>query len=406
MRSKTISILLFCGLGMLSKSMQAQVNNVQVFGFVNSLTDHDFEVVTDVNYTDVNYWVNNIVQSSNNVYGWTGQFGQPENHVANLPPFAQLGSLNTPTSWDSEGGATFANSGINTIIINTANFTQGSPPDEPIAPGFIDESALELIEDLFDYCNDEIPDLRYYIQSGWQEIIADSYPPSQAQIDAFHNGLLGTSIDYDAWFVDLQDLIVASRPELNPRLIPQRSIVSGIYTEVLNNQVPFTEAYEDNAPHGTPSTYFLVGLINYMALFEQEVPSSYTPSPSSAIHPAIIENRSAIYEYIWQELNAFNFQNGESRVFYSTVSEVNAPSMGLEHFTIVPNPAEDFFTLQIPVKETFTLSIIDLNGKVLKIIEDVKALDDVDVSAINSGLYFVRLSTKDHQHFTQKIIIR
>jgi len=394
------ALMLFTGF---SQYSYAQTTNVQAYGFVNSLTDHDIVSVSDANYTDINYWVNNIVQSTVNTFGWAGQFGQPETHVANLPPISQLGSLNTPTSWDSDNGESFAASSINTIVLNTANFTQASPPEEPIQEGFIEESALELIESLFDYTNEEIPNMNYYIQSGWQEVLANDYPPSEQEINNFHNGLLGVAIDYDLWFIDLQDLLIESRPELNPRLIPQRSIISGIYTDILDNQIPFIEAYEDNAPHGTPSTYFLAGLINYIAFFEEQVPDDYAPTPSAEIYPIILNNLTAIKNYIWQELNAFNFQNGDSRVFYSEISSVNGIEKAFDNLKIVPNPVEDYFRIKNLPNTTLTLSILDLNGRILKTFNEKKVSESFDLAQLKRGLYLLRLITEDGNTITKKL---
>ena len=114
---------------------------------------------------------------------------------------------------------------------------------------------------------------------------------------------------------DYQDLIVASRPELDTRLIPVGMIMSKILRDVIPNQIPFDELYEDSAPHGRANLYFLAGMVTYMAMYEENIPVNYMPS--TLISPAIRNNIETIRNFVWEELNNFNFPNGDSRVFYN-----------------------------------------------------------------------------------------
>ncbi|MBT8245170.1 MAG: T9SS type A sorting domain-containing protein [Winogradskyella sp.] len=385
--------------------MHAQVNDIQLYGFVHSLIDHNPPLIPVPNSeTATPYWVNEIAQSATNTFAFTGQFGQIPNHVDNLPPSDNLGYSGVATPWDSSTGQTFSSSNINTIIVTAANFIQWVLPTNPDLSDPMERSIVNNTVTLFDWTNNEIPDMRYYIYGNWPEMnTASTFPPTvptQTEIDDFHSVTIGNTGTFDNWWIQYQDAYIAQRPLLNVKLIPVGKIISQIYTQILPSPIPFDELYEDSAPHGRANTYFLAGLITYMALYEQEVPATYMPS--NIIHSTIRNNLTTINNFIWQELNDFNFPNGESRVFYSNVLSINDENIKISN--IFSNPVVNKFRIKSNSSETFSVSVININGTLIMSYDNIRNNDTIDMSNLNSGVYFIRLTNSEDESIVKKMI--
>ena len=80
-------------------------------------------------------------------------------------------------------------------------------------------------------------------------------------------------------------------------------------------------------------------------------------------------------------------------------------------FSIVPNPSDNFITLNLGKsfdnKETSNVEIFDLQGRVIStvVLQSNDSNTTIDVSAFKSGIYFVKLSNAT-QRSTQKIVIQ
>ena len=374
-----------------------QVNDVQLYTFAHSLIDHRPPLITTPSdETTILHWIYDISQNSGKTFASTGQFGQLSNHVDNLPPNSNLGYDVVPVSWD-DTQSTFENSNLNTVLITVANFIQYEAPSNPDPSDPMGRSIIENTETLFDWTNTEIPNMRYYIYGNWPEMdLQNAYPPTlpfQSEIDEFHDNTIGTSGNFNVWWSDYQDLIVTSRPQLNTRLIPVGMIISKILRDVIPNQIPFDELYEDSAPHGRANVYFLAGMITYMALYEENIPTSYIPS--TIISPVIRNNLETIRDFAWLELNNFDFPSGDSRVFY------NDPVLNVENhtktniFNIIPNPVENTFKIQSESQLSNDITIYDLNGVRINTYRNVKSSDSIDIEHLASGLYFLEIKNSD-----------
>jgi hypothetical protein len=107
--------------------------------------------------------------------------------------------------------------------------------------------------------------------------------------------------------------------------------------------VAATDWYEDGDPHGEAVIYFLTALIHYSALYQVqppldfEIPATF-PDAISNLYPEIID-------YIWSELEAFNDEEGNSRVFFETISS-NAEIISTT-FEVFPNPFMDVLNISL-----------------------------------------------------------
>jgi len=103
------------------------------------------------------------------------------------------------------------------------------------------------------------------------------------------------------------------RPDLNVKLVPVDPIVSRLLTETDLSEIPFSELYEDDAPHGRPTIYFLASLITYMAMYGVEAPSNF--EVPNTINDIVAVNYNETVEFIWTALSGYVDENGQSLVF-------------------------------------------------------------------------------------------
>lgn len=406
MTKKTTLLALLGAFFISPNDSSAQVNDVQMYGFIHSLVDHALnKTPVPNNETATPYWVNEISKSANNSYSFTGQFGQIPTHVDHLPPQANMGYPSVASPWDPDTGETFGTSRINTILVTAANFIQWVPPTSP-DPG--DPSGRTIVNNtatLFDWTNNEKPNLRYYIYGNWPEMDnAKAFPPTLPtpnEIAQFHDITMGHTGSFNNWWLQYQDALLAIRPELNAKLIPVGRIISQIHTEIIPNQIPFDELYEDSAPHGRANTYFLAGLITYMAVYEQPIPEDFMPS--SIIHPAIRNNLTTINDFIWKELNNFNFPNGQSRVFHTNLLSTHTSKL-TQIKSSFSNPIEHSFVIKFDSNETHNLSIFNTRGTLVKNIPNVKNTDTINIEDLASGLYYVKINGSNSKSYFKKLI--
>jgi len=96
-------------------------------------------------------------------------------------------------------------------------------------------------------------------------------------------------------------------------------------------------------------------------------------------------------------MNNWNWYNNNNQSFTSSIQEREATVLNLAVF---PNPANDKITLLLEEinkdlnANGYKITILDINGKVL-INQNQKNINilDVEISSLNSGVYFVNVST-------------
>lgn len=388
MKTTLTIILIF-----LLQNLTAQVSDVRMYAMGHSLMDH--VASPPVPDTNIMYWINDIAQHANNTFATGGQFGFITNHD-DLPPSSNWGYPGITGVWD-DNTQSFSDADINTLLLTVANFIQYELPTSP-HPLDNNTTVVQSTETIFDWVNTQESGVRYYIYANWPEMdLASAFPPTpplQSEIDDFHNTTIAGFTD---WWKLYQDEMLISRPALNTRLIPVGMIISKILRDVIPNQISFDDLYEDSAPHGKASVYFLAGMITYMATYQQNIPSTYVPSNS--VNTFIINNLSTIKNFVWSELNAFNLPNGESRVFYLTAN-INDPSLNNDIFTLYPNPTNNSFKIDTNFNDAFSIEIFDVTGRLYKKLENIKTNDNVNVIGLSKGVYYVNL------HYNDKVIIK
>ena len=190
------------------------------------------------------------------------------------------------------------------------------------------------------------------------------------------------------------------RPDLNIRMIPAGPIISKLLTTTNLSTIPIPELYEDMAPHGRPTLYFLAGLVTYMAIYEEPAPVNFPPDTN--VHPEVFDDFPGLVDLIWQDLLAFNDANGNSRVFTDDFSAVQVvlDSVCIEIF---PNPSNGIFIID-GLTGQYQIDVLDIQGNIYQNYNSSQQVE-IDISALPSGMYFIRIENlSNSQLYVEKIL--
>ncbi|MGL1903949.1 MAG: fibronectin type III domain-containing protein [Fibrobacterales bacterium] len=270
---------------------------MRTYIFGHSLVHHTLG--PDPHTSNIPFWLSQLATAGGKKWAVDGQFGQPPYHT--IPGTPQWKFDGVPSAWNNS----FGESSYTNIIITHANFVQNSPATAPYG-GF---TPMESTFRLLDNARSHYPNIPFIIYENWPKL--PQFPATQDEMEEYHTNARG---DFHTWWLDLQDMIQQERPDASVQMFPVGPIISGLFQTIpALNSIPLTDLYEDVAPHGRPALYFLAALVHYSSLFKEPIPLNY--SIPNTLPLQISENIHAIRDYIWDELNAFTFPNGDSRVW-------------------------------------------------------------------------------------------
>jgi len=260
-------------------------------------------------------WLHALASQAGYTYAMSGQYGFASTHADNLPPFAQWGIPGVPSAWDDDSGLSFGDADFDTVLFTEANFVQYVHPErtDPDIPNA--RSSVSLTLDVFDWVEREEPGTRLIVYENWPDMApytnADfsSSFPTQQELTAYYDDTRGSFHD---WWVDYHDALMRERPGLEIHMIPVGPIMVKLLSGTLSD-VPADALYEDNAPHGLPTLYFLAGLITYMGIYGEPAPMAYA-APMD-VHDRVRSRYAVLVNEIWAELDAFDDASGSSRVW-------------------------------------------------------------------------------------------
>ncbi|MEL7162501.1 MAG: hypothetical protein AAFN92_17215, partial [Bacteroidota bacterium] len=285
----------------------------RLFIFGHSLIDHRPPAIpTPSDETTVPHWLYLLAAEAGHTAAVGGQYGFLPQH-ANVPPISQWGYDIVPGVWESDTEA-FSEADVNTILLTAANFAQWQGPDQEY-PGDPGVTPINATAAVFDWVNRQEPGVSYFIYENWPDMapyLGAGMPPTPTEFAAYNAYTRG---EFHDWWLTYQDSVLLRLPALQPRMIPVGPTLVKLLTDPALglDDIPLPELYEDDAPHGRASLYFLAALITYAAVYEEPAPAGYVPP--SIVHPDIRSAYAAINDTIWSELLAFNDAAGNSRVY-------------------------------------------------------------------------------------------
>ena len=289
----------------------------------HSLMDHS----SATQQTKIAYWIYQLATEAGNTYEPAGQFGGIW-QFADFNPTTQLGSPGIPGSWDADF-ETYGGADLNNFMFTIYNYVQDLPPNVDY---YTEASVLSASERLVDSVKLYQPSNDIFIYENWPDMgpfaTENPFNPTPAQFAAYNAYTLG---DFHNWWIDLHDLLMASKPTYNIRMIPVGPLISELLLTTPYSNMSPADLYEDNAPHGRETIYFLAGLATYMAIFGEQAPASYPPP--ATILPEVANNYSAIVTEFWDYMVAFNDASGNNRVFVNSTPPDDADGDGVNDAT-------------------------------------------------------------------------
>jgi len=280
------------------------------FIFGHSLLNHATSLPETPNETTVPHWMAAFAEDSGYTYRADGQYGFLPQH-SQLPPNPQWGFEEVEGVWNTDSGQSFADAQFNNVLLTAGNFVQYQPATAAY-DGDNPEGNTPLSETLkiVDWVQLQDPNIDIYIYENWPDMASflQSFPPTSEELSNYYDFTQG---DFHAWWLAYQDEVQAARPAANVRMIPVGPIMMALLSGTLG-EIPTTELYEDDAPHGRPTLYFLAALITYMGTYGA---APQLAAPPSSIHSEVSAHFEETVAFIWSELNAFEYEDGTSRVW-------------------------------------------------------------------------------------------
>ena len=307
-------------------------DTLKTFIFGHSLINHEFQVnITPSQETSVPHWFHFLAQEAGYNYAASGQYGFLPQH-ANLPPISQWGFDYVAPAWD-DFSQSFNEANFDNILITPGNFIQYQGPSVDYYND--NQSPLDYTSQIFDWVNQQQDSLTLYIYENWPDMgpfLSQGFPPTSQEWTNYNAEVNGAFHD---WFLEYHDSLMLAHPNHCVRMIPTGPIISNLLQQSPYDQIAVDTLYEDDAPHGRPTVYFLAAMITYMAMYEEQPPASY--QPTAFIDPIIANNYQQVSDFIWSELLSFNDMQGNSRVFCqgSTAGISESENLTLNMY---PNP--------------------------------------------------------------------
>jgi len=292
--------LIFCLFILIS--VKAQTIESHMMG--HSLMDH----ASATEETKIAYWIDQFADEVSLTYEMAGQFGSIWS-FADFNPATQWGSPGVLSSWDADI-ETFEEASLNNFMFTVFNYVQDLPAHVPY---YTNPAVLLSSQRLIDSVNSYQASATIYIYENWPEMSPFTGEPFNPTASDFANYNSFTVGAFHDWWLDFHDSLLVSHPTENVRMIPVGPMIAELLTTAPYDTIPILDLYEDDAPHGRETIYFLAGLATYMAIYETQAPVSYTVPAS--VHTTVVNNYSNIVSTFWTYLQGFNEPGGNSRVF-------------------------------------------------------------------------------------------
>ncbi len=286
--------LLAAGWPLAALAQEGTAPEREVYVFGNSLV----HFLGQEAHSNTPYWLSQLAQADGASLALDGQWGFLRDFSDGLPPEPNWTIPGVVKAWDPGRGA-FGDAGYDAVLITPANFLQYQESDAAY-PGNNPSgtSPMDAILTVADWVEGHAPGTPLWIYEGWPDMasVAGDYPPSARGMRRYHAYTLGA---YGVWYDDLLSKLRAARPEQQVALIPVARALSELLEEGgLLQDVPAEALYVDDAPHGTPSLYFLAAMVSYSALYGAPPPADYLPPPE--IDQAITAAYPQIADHVWQ----------------------------------------------------------------------------------------------------------
>ncbi len=271
---------------------------VDVYAYLNSLHNHDAGP-DSVNTSTAN-WIARLAPSApsgGNVYtcGWMFGFA----NAWTTPPNAQ--GQEVVTSPHMSGTSWVGGTQIEVVEFVPDNFE--GPFYDPSAVSNFGFAYTPRLLQLIDAWQATVPNpnRRYAIYGGWPDMGPYGQPGSitPTQITNYRNWALG---GYQTWLETLVAQLRAARPALDIRLHNVNKATILAWRDTVVSTIATSALFEDDAPHGTSTWYFLAAIADYIELYDEKPPAGFVFNGAWNVHPTVTANYQSIVDYIWSVL--------------------------------------------------------------------------------------------------------
>lgn len=394
MRILVIPFLVFLSLSSFGQ------DTLRTYIFGHSLIHHENRVnPVPTEETSVPYWMHFLTKEAGNRFEVSGRYGFIPQH-ARGDIWSQWSFDSVPSAWNSFISP-FSSVGFDNILITPANFIQWQKP----SADYWNEtrSVIDFTSDVFDSVLVRESAMDFYIYENWPDLgpRAAAFPPTPKEWETYNDYLNGHFHD---WFLEYHDSMVLRHPNHFVKMIPVGPVISKVLSTAPFNKIPIDSLYEDDAPHGRPSVYFLAALTTYMAINHEKAPLGYRPpnfiNGYYMVDKAIIDNYATVVDLIWKELKAFNFRNGDSRVFISKILTEVEEMTTEPKWTVYPNPSNNW----VKVESAIDVECIQLYSSKGELVIAGKQRQ-LDVTRVLPGLYVLEAKFVNGSAFRRKLMV-
>lgn len=267
-----------------------------VYHYLNSLTDYSGGQGPGFGPdTKVPNWVARFASKARKTYKVDGEFGFIDGWT--LPPRSTVGYKDARSANIGESWRTADSANVTHLYFTPDNFGQASSsgPKEGVFNG---DSYVNRLLNFIDEWGAKTDDkISYRIYEGWADMgnYADPFPGNTKDLKRWMEYTLG---DYHDWYLTLLSELKSERPELDIKLVPVSKAIVGAMDQTILRELSSEDLFVDNAPHGNATFYFLAGVVTYMDLYQEPIPSGYK-IPSS-VNQLVRDNFSEVESYLMQ----------------------------------------------------------------------------------------------------------
>lgn len=123
------------------------------------------------------------------------------------------------------------------------------------------------------------------------------------------------------------------------------------------------------------------------------------------VDPGLVEGTATVKFYVY---NSADYDEGDTITFtFNHSSSLSVDGLTAKTLTVYPNPASDYLYIENQTVDHFDFQLMNLVGEVVYegAVQSAHQMK-VDVSAFESGIYFLGYISKDGIRHTQKVLIK
>ncbi len=357
-------------------------DTVDMYYYKNSLYNH-----LETGNSEANF--------STNVGNWIARFTS----VPSNPKVATLGSVfGFFPQWKVPPTGGNFHSEINTPHLEkwTASWSNakeidllGFVPDnfdgqafDPADTTNMGQAYVATLVDLIDQWEANAPNetRRYVVYAGWPALNRyggtndDPGTLTASGIADWHAYGLG---DYQKWMELLVFRLQEARPLLDIRLHNISKAVLMCHENTVVKDIQPSVLFEDLAPHGRASWYFLAAVAEYIEVFGERPPANFSFKTEWLVDTTVVSNYQTLVDYIWGVLKGGN-------VSMKDYAMDGTPLM------LYPNPAMSTVNIRTHL-EDFDVVVYDAFGRT--VIHQTNNAE-IKLGVLAVGTYYVELKNK------------